>query len=117
VKRLTARTAAAGGRIMTALDDGYPAALLTLDPRPPTLFVAGDGAALGERAVAVVGTRRRAPASSWSVASPSASMEPPTEPPFPPVGRSPCCPRRWIESIRRATAPSLARSSAAGERW
>ena len=28
---------------MTALDDDYPLALRTLDPRPPALFVAGDG--------------------------------------------------------------------------
>jgi DNA processing protein len=58
VRRLTARTAAAGGRIVTGLDDDYPLALRTLDPRPPTLFVVGDGTALMERAVAIVGTRR-----------------------------------------------------------
>jgi DNA processing protein len=55
---LLARTAQAGGRIVTGLDEDYPAALRTLDPRPPTLFVAGDGAAFAERAVAIVGTRR-----------------------------------------------------------
>jgi DNA processing protein len=43
---------------VTGLDEDYPAALRTLDPRPPTLFVAGDGAAFEERAVAIVGTRR-----------------------------------------------------------
>ena len=58
VRRLTERTAQAGGRIVTGLDDDYPVALRTLDPRPPTLFVAGDGTALTERAVAIVGTRR-----------------------------------------------------------
>jgi DNA processing protein len=58
VRRLSERTARAGGRIVTGLDDDYPDALRTLDPRPPTLFVAGDGAALAERAVAIVGTRR-----------------------------------------------------------
>ena len=58
VRRLTKRTAEAGGRIVTGLDDDYPVALRTLDPRPPTLFVAGDGTALDERAVAIVGTRR-----------------------------------------------------------
>ena len=55
---LAAATSGAGGRIVTGLDEDYPAALLTLDPRPPTLFIAGDGAALAERAVAIVGTRR-----------------------------------------------------------
>ncbi|HSJ00743.1 MAG TPA: DNA-processing protein DprA [Patescibacteria group bacterium] len=51
-------TAKAGGRVVTCLDDDYPAALLTLDPRPPTLYVAGDAEAFRERAVAIVGTRR-----------------------------------------------------------
>lgn len=58
VRRLAKRTAEAGGRIVTGLDEDYPNALRTLDPRPATLFVAGDGAALAERAVAIVGTRR-----------------------------------------------------------
>ena len=56
--RLAERTAAVGGRIVTGQDDDYPRALRTLDPRPATLFVAGDGTALLERAVAIVGTRR-----------------------------------------------------------
>jgi DNA processing protein len=43
---------------VTGLDDDYPYALRTLDPRPATLYVAGDGAALADRAVAIVGTRR-----------------------------------------------------------
>jgi DNA processing protein len=51
-------TRAAGGRIVTWLDDAYPVALLTLDPRPPTLFVIGDDMAFRERGVAIVGTRR-----------------------------------------------------------
>ena len=51
-------TEGAGGRVVTTLDDEYPAALLTLDPRPPTLFVVGEQAAFEERAVAIVGTRR-----------------------------------------------------------
>lgn len=55
---LAAKTRAAGGRIVTDLDDDYPPALRTLDPRPSVLFVAGDGAALASRAVAIVGTRR-----------------------------------------------------------
>jgi DNA processing protein len=57
-RSLTERTAASGGRVATGLDDDYPRALRTLDPRPPTLFIAGDGTALLERAVAIVGTRR-----------------------------------------------------------
>jgi DNA processing protein len=57
-RQLAERTAAAGGRIVTAIDEHYPLALRTLDPRPPTLFVAGDGEAFEERGVAVVGTRR-----------------------------------------------------------
>lgn len=52
------RTRAAGGRVVTALDAPYPKALLTLDPRPPTLYIVGDDAAFEERAVAIVGTRR-----------------------------------------------------------
>ena len=56
--RVAERTATVGGRIVTSLDDDYPYALHTLDPRPPTLYVAGDGAALAERAVGIVGTRR-----------------------------------------------------------
>ena len=52
------RTRAAGGRIVTDLDEGYPLALRTLDPRPPVLYISGDGAVFEERAVAIVGTRR-----------------------------------------------------------
>jgi DNA processing protein len=51
-------TEGAGGRVVTSLDDAYPPALLTLDPRPPTLFVVGDQSVLEQRAVAIVGTRR-----------------------------------------------------------
>lgn len=57
-RRTADRTAAAGGRVVTALDGDYPPALLTIDPRPATLFVAGSAAAWTQRAVAVVGTRR-----------------------------------------------------------
>lgn len=57
-RRITDRTSAVGGRVVTGLDDDYPFALRTLDPRPATLYVAGDGEALAERAVAIVGTRR-----------------------------------------------------------
>lgn len=51
-------TERAGGRVITGLDDAYPPALLTLDPRPPTLFVVGEQSVLEQRAVAIVGTRR-----------------------------------------------------------
>ena len=51
-------TRSAGGRVVTGLDDEYPPALLTLDPRPPVLYVAGSMSALRDRAVAIVGTRR-----------------------------------------------------------
>ena len=56
-RRIQRTTEAAGGRVVTMLDDEYPPALLTLDPRPPTLYIAGAAAALRERAVAIVGTR------------------------------------------------------------
>jgi len=58
LRRVEARVAAAQGRIVTALDPGYPVALGALDPRPPLLYIAGDDAALTGPAVAVVGTRR-----------------------------------------------------------
>jgi DNA processing protein len=51
-------TVRAGGRVVTGLDEAYPPALLTLDPRPPTVFVVGEQATLHRRAVAIVGTRR-----------------------------------------------------------
>lgn len=57
-RRVAQRTAAAGGRVVTGLDADYPFALRIIDPRPPTLFVAGDGESLEARAVAIVGTRR-----------------------------------------------------------
>jgi len=51
-------TESAGGTVVTGLDEAFPPALLTLDPRPPTLFVIGEQGAFHRRAVAVVGTRR-----------------------------------------------------------
>lgn len=54
VERVTRRI---GARVVIGLDDRYPPALLTLDPRPPTLYVIGDRRAFIDRAVAVVGTR------------------------------------------------------------
>jgi DNA processing protein len=59
-------TRRAGGRVVTSLDDAYPPALLTLDPRPPTLYVAGAVSAFRERGVAIVGTRR---ASSYGLSA------------------------------------------------
>jgi len=61
--RLVARsleraTTEAGGRVVTGLDEAYPPALRTLDPRPPTLFVVGPETVFRRRAVAIVGTRR-----------------------------------------------------------
>ena len=47
-----------GGRIVTALEATYPAALRSADPRPPVIYVAGADEALQDAAVAVVGTRR-----------------------------------------------------------
>ncbi len=49
---------ACGGHVVTAMDDGYPAALSELHPRPPLLYVAGDLSALDAVTVAIVGTRR-----------------------------------------------------------
>lgn len=57
-RRVDAATRHIGGRVVTALDDAYPKALLTLDPRPATLYVVGDRRAFEQRAVAIVGTRR-----------------------------------------------------------
>jgi DNA processing protein len=56
--RVERATRTARGRVVTALDAAYPKALLTLDPRPPTLYVVGDDRAFEQRAVAIVGTRR-----------------------------------------------------------
>ena len=51
-------TLRAGGRVVTAIERGYPTALTTIDPRPPVLYLAGDSMALEGTCVAVVGTRR-----------------------------------------------------------
>jgi DNA processing protein len=55
IERSTRR---AGGRVVTALDPGYPGALGALRVRPPVLYVLGDLACLEAPTVAVVGTRR-----------------------------------------------------------
>ena len=57
-RRIASVTRAAGGRVVTALDEDYPPALRSLDPRPPTLFIVGPAVVFHERAVAIVGTRR-----------------------------------------------------------
>lgn len=51
-------TGRAGGSVVTGLDEAYPPALRTLDPRPATLFVVGPVTVFHQRAVAIVGTRR-----------------------------------------------------------
>lgn len=55
---LVRATERVGGRVVIATDEAYPPALLTLDPRPPTLFVLGPEEVFRRRAVAIVGTRR-----------------------------------------------------------
>jgi len=57
-RSLERSTERAGGRVVTGLDEAFPPALRTLDPRPPTLFVIGPATVFHERAVAIVGTRR-----------------------------------------------------------
>ncbi len=57
-RSLERATERVGGRVITGLDEAYPPALLTLDPRPPTLFVIGPTTVFRRRAVAIVGTRR-----------------------------------------------------------
>lgn len=57
-RRLERATRDAGGRVLTALDPQYPAALSALDVRPPVLYVRGDLAGLEAPCVAIVGTRQ-----------------------------------------------------------
>ncbi|MDQ4035223.1 MAG: DNA-processing protein DprA [Chloroflexota bacterium] len=57
-RRLEQATQRSGGRVVTALDETFPPALRTLDPRPPTLYVVGPDTVFQERGVAIVGTRR-----------------------------------------------------------
>lgn len=57
-RQIESAVARAGGRVLTALDSGYPPALRAADPRPPVLYLSGDPMALEASAVAVVGTRR-----------------------------------------------------------
>jgi predicted Rossmann fold nucleotide-binding protein DprA/Smf involved in DNA uptake len=58
-RRVQATLRGVGGSVVTALDEGYPSALATVDPRPPVLYVKGDRAAFEAPAVAVVGTPTR----------------------------------------------------------
>jgi DNA processing protein len=51
----------AGARVLTWLDETYPAILRDIPQSPPVLFVRGAGGPAFERAVAVVGTRRVTP--------------------------------------------------------
>ena len=57
-RSLERATERAGGVVVTGLDESYPPALRTLDPRPPTLYVVGPATIFHRRAVAIVGTRR-----------------------------------------------------------
>lgn len=53
------RVVAAGLRVVTLADPGYPARLRAVEQPPPVLYVRGDPGALDRpRAVAIVGTRR-----------------------------------------------------------
>jgi len=56
--RIAAATHRSEGRIITALDPAYPAALSAADPRPPVLYLAGDQSSMAQPCVAIVGTRR-----------------------------------------------------------
>ncbi len=58
VERELGRAEAAGARVVTWLDAGYPAALRDLPDPPPVLYLRGAWAGGDGRAVAIVGTRR-----------------------------------------------------------
>lgn len=45
-------------RLVTILDDGYPANLRRVDDRPPLLFIAGTLEQADERSIAIIGARR-----------------------------------------------------------
>jgi DNA processing protein len=57
-RRVEAAVRQAGGSVLTALDEQYPPALRSSEPRPAVLYRAGDPAAFEMPAVAIVGTRR-----------------------------------------------------------
>ncbi len=56
-ERVRQATKRAGGSVITALDERYPVALASADPRPPLLYVAGDAGSMATPCVAIVGTR------------------------------------------------------------
>ena len=69
-ERILARVAKLRLRVLTLEDPDYPRRLLALELPPPVLFVRGDpGALLGERSVAVVGTRRPTESGRWLATS------------------------------------------------
>jgi DNA processing protein len=53
-----ARWGAAGMKLLTVLDDGYPQNLRQVHDRPPLLFVAGDLQPDDDRSISVIGSRR-----------------------------------------------------------
>jgi DNA processing protein len=57
---------AAGMRLHTVLDPGYPENLRAVHDRPPFVFVAGTLAPADRRAIAVVGTRVASPHGVWA---------------------------------------------------
>jgi DNA processing protein len=57
---------AAGMRLHTVLDPGYPENLRAVHDRPPFVFVAGTLAAADRRAIAVVGARVASPHGVWA---------------------------------------------------
>jgi DNA processing protein len=61
VKHWSERLEHLDGRLVTVLDDAYPANLRMIHDHPPFLFVRGSLAPGDDRAVAVVGTRRPSP--------------------------------------------------------
>jgi DNA processing protein len=60
-RRALAARGSAGCSLITALDAGYPPALLQIPDPPVVLWVRGIAATLGEPAVALVGSRRATP--------------------------------------------------------
>ncbi len=119
-RSLERATERAGGRVVTGLDEAYPPALLTLDPRPPTLFVIGPRHGLPSacrrdcrdpprfrlRHVGRDRDRRRPvaepaswsfPAWRWASTAPHTARRSRQEPP-----ESPCCLRPSTASIRLA---------------
>jgi DNA processing protein len=57
-RRVEADVRRMGGVVITGLDEAYPPALATTEPRPAVLYRSGDPGAFLAPAVAIVGTRR-----------------------------------------------------------